>query len=72
MLTLPSSVRIYVAADPVDLRRGFDGLAAATRSVIRGDPLICVRNEYVTADRDCAVCAQVLRQNGSRSAPHNL
>lgn len=39
MLTLPSSVRIYVAAEPVDLRRGFDGLAAATRSVIRQDPL---------------------------------
>ena len=39
MLTLPSSVRIYVAAEPVDLRRGFDGLAAATRSVIGEDPL---------------------------------
>jgi transposase len=39
MLTLPSSVRIYVAAEPVDLRRGFDGLAAATRSLIGGDPL---------------------------------
>ena len=39
MLTLPASVRIYVAADPVDLRRGFDGLAAATRSIIRQDPL---------------------------------
>jgi transposase len=39
MLTLPSSVRIYVAAEPVDLRRGFDGLAAAARSVIRADPL---------------------------------
>lgn len=39
MLTLPASVRIYVAADAVDLRRGFDGLAAATRSIIRQDPL---------------------------------
>ncbi len=38
MLTLPASVRIYVAAEPVDLRRGFDGLAAATRSLI-GDPM---------------------------------
>ena len=26
MLTLPSSVRIYLAAEPVDLRRGHDGL----------------------------------------------
>lgn len=39
MLTLPAAVRIYVAAEPVDLRRGFDGLAAATRSVIGADPL---------------------------------
>lgn len=28
MLTLPSSVRIYIAVDPVDLRRGHDGLSA--------------------------------------------
>lgn len=39
MLTLPAAVRIYVAAAPMDLRRGFDGLAAATRSVIGADPL---------------------------------
>jgi len=39
MLTLPAAVRIYVAAEAVDLRRGFDGLAAATRSVIGADPL---------------------------------
>ena len=39
MLTLPSSVRIYVAAEALDLRRGFDGLAAATRSIIGESPL---------------------------------
>jgi transposase len=39
VLTLPAAVRIYVAAEAVDLRRGFDGLAAATRSLIRQDPL---------------------------------
>ena len=39
MLMLPSSVRIYVSAEPVDLRRGFDGLAAATRSIIHEDPM---------------------------------
>ncbi len=36
---LPPAVRIYLAAEPVDLRRGFDGLAAATRDVIRLEPL---------------------------------
>ena len=39
MLMLPPAVRIYVAAEPVDLRRGFDGLAAATREVIRLEPM---------------------------------
>jgi transposase len=39
VLTLPSAVRIYVAAEPVDLRRGFDGLAAATRSLMGADPM---------------------------------
>lgn len=39
MLTLPSSVRIYLAAEPVDLRLGFDGLAAATRRLIEQSPM---------------------------------
>jgi transposase len=39
VLSLPPSVRIYMAAEAVDLRRGFDGLAAATRHVLRQDPL---------------------------------
>jgi transposase len=39
MLALPASVRIYIAADAVDLRRGFDALAAVTRSVIGADPM---------------------------------
>jgi transposase len=39
MFMLPASVRIYVAAEAVDLRRGFDGLSATTRTVIGADPL---------------------------------
>src|SRR6202022_4805769 len=39
LLTLPASVRLFVAAEPIDLRRGFDGLAAATRSLIQQEPL---------------------------------
>ena len=31
MLTLPSSVRIYLAAEPVDLRKSIDGLSAIAR-----------------------------------------
>jgi transposase len=32
MLTLPPSVQIYLAVEPVDLRRGHDGLAAIVRA----------------------------------------
>jgi len=39
MFALPSSVRIYVASEATDLRRGFDGLSALTQSVIGADPM---------------------------------
>jgi transposase len=38
VLTLPSSVRVYVATAPIDSRRSFDGLAAAVTSVFGRDP----------------------------------
>ncbi len=38
MITLPSSVRVYLAAEPVDLRRGHDGLVAIVRGVWRLNP----------------------------------
>lgn len=38
MLTLPSSVRVYLAAEPVDLRRGHDGLVSLVRNVWRLNP----------------------------------
>lgn len=31
MLSLPGSVRIFVAREPTDMRKGFDGLAALVR-----------------------------------------
>ncbi|MHC4481040.1 MAG: IS66 family insertion sequence element accessory protein TnpB [Planctomycetota bacterium] len=36
---LPPTVRVFVALQPADLRRGFDGLAALTREVLGGEPL---------------------------------
>jgi transposase len=39
MLTLPPSVRIYVAARPVDARKSFDGLAAMVESEFGLEPL---------------------------------
>jgi transposase len=38
MLTLPRSVRIYLAARPVDMRAGHDGLFAIVRNVWQRDP----------------------------------
>lgn len=39
MLSLPSSVRVFVCLVPVDMRRSFDGLAAQAEQVVRQDPL---------------------------------
>jgi len=39
VLTLPPSVRIYVAAGATDLRLGFDGLCGAAREVLLHEPL---------------------------------
>ena len=39
MLTLPPAVRIYLCCEPTDMRKSFNGLEAATRSVIKKDPL---------------------------------
>ena len=39
MFSVPASVRVFVATSPVDLRRGFDGLAALTRETLEQDPL---------------------------------
>ena len=39
MLTLPSSVRIHLATQPVDMRKSFDGLSIQVRSVLQEDPL---------------------------------
>jgi len=35
---IPAQVTIYAAAAPIDLRRSFDGLAAAARDVLGDDP----------------------------------
>src|SRR5438270_12120079 len=39
MLSLPPTVRIWLAAEPVDLRKSFDGLAALVQQGLQGDPL---------------------------------
>lgn len=39
MILLPRSVRIYVATQPVNLRKSFDGLSNQIRSILARDPL---------------------------------
>lgn len=39
MLTLPPSIRVYLARGATDMRRSIDGLSAATRNVLKEDPL---------------------------------
>jgi len=38
MLSLPPSVRIFVAEGPTDLRRSFDGLCMLVQEVLKEDP----------------------------------
>jgi transposase len=35
---IPSSVKIYVCTEPVDMRKSFDGLAQTTLDILRKDP----------------------------------
>jgi len=39
MLSLPPSVRIYLAVGATDLRKSFDGLCGLTRAVVGADPI---------------------------------
>jgi transposase len=50
MLSLPPSVMISVCAEPVDMRKQFDGLAAIVGSQLAEDPLS--GHLYVFFNRD--------------------
>jgi transposase len=39
VLSLPSTLRIFLAVEPVDMRKGFDGLSLLVRDKIAQDPL---------------------------------
>ncbi len=39
MLSLPPTMRVFVAVEATDMRKSFDGLANATRSVVGQDPM---------------------------------
>lgn len=39
MLSFPPTVKVFLCAQPTDMRRSFDGLSALARDVVGGDPL---------------------------------
>jgi transposase len=39
VIFLPRSVKVFVATQPVNLRKSFDGLSNEAREVLRKDPL---------------------------------
>ena len=39
MLSVSSQTRVYLARDPVDMRKSFNGLIGLTESVLKQDPL---------------------------------
>jgi transposase len=38
MIALPSGTKVFLACQPIDLRAGFDGLAAKVQQIIGADP----------------------------------
>lgn len=37
-IALPAGTKIYLALAPVDMRKGFDGLAAMAQQILKQDP----------------------------------
>jgi transposase len=52
MLSLPSSIRIFVARDPVDFRKAHDGLLAVIRDAFGDDPFDGSLFVFVSRGRD--------------------
>jgi transposase len=53
MLAFPAAIRIYVAVQPVDMRKSFNGLWAAAREQLHEDPnrARCLRSS-IASGRD--------------------
>jgi transposase len=49
MIGLAPGTKVFLACQPIDLRAGFDGLAAKVQQIIGADPFICVERKYVAA-----------------------
>lgn len=52
MLSLPTSVRVYLARGATDMRKSIDGLAAVTTQILEQDPLSGHLFVFCNARRD--------------------
>ena len=51
MIQITPQMRVLVAVQPADFRRGIDGLTELCRARLGADPFLCVERKYVTAGR---------------------
>lgn len=82
MLTIPRSTRVFLATEPTDLRKGFDGLFALVQTVIGEDPfsghLFVFRNQrrdrlkVLWWDRDGLAIYYKRLERGSYQFPTDL
>lgn len=52
MLTFPSALKIYLAVEPVDMRKAFNGLWTVAEQKLREDPRQGAVFVFVNKDRD--------------------
>ena len=57
MLSIPPTMRVFVAVAPTDMRKSFDGLVGLAQSVIRRDPLS--GHLFVFFNRRCTMMKSV-------------
>jgi hypothetical protein len=49
MISFGSDIRVFVATQPIDFRRGVHGLTGLVAENLHGDPYICAGRDYVAA-----------------------
>jgi len=69
MISLAPGTKVFLACQPVDLRNGFDGLAAKAQQVIGADPfsghLFIFRGKRGSCVTLCILSVRVLAASGS-------
>jgi hypothetical protein len=73
MISLAPGTKVFLACCPIDLRAGFNGLAAKVQQVIGQNPFICVGKNYVAGQlKSTAMHAEDRILRHIRSASHQI